>query len=344
MMEENKKLGIALVGLGRYSKGQLGPALKQTQHCYLAGVVSSSTEKCNNWKNEYNLSDKNIYLYNDFDNIKENKDIDIIYVVLPNAMHAEYVIRAAKAGKHVICEKPLATSVEDCHAMIAACKEAGVKLAVGYRLHYDPFHKEMMRLGQEEIFGRVLTVIADDSMVIDTQEWRLENALAGGGPLLNNGVYCVQAALYITGELPVAVNAEFLPHTTSSRASTVEEGIRWEMEFASGKRAICESSYSKDGNLLHAEAEHGWFQLEPAYEYKGLKGKTPLGEIDFPAINQQAAQMDDFALCIKNNTESKVPGEMGLRDVEIMMAIYESARTGKKVVLQLNQYENLIEV
>ncbi|HYG18093.1 MAG TPA: Gfo/Idh/MocA family oxidoreductase [Ohtaekwangia sp.] len=343
-MEVNPKLGIALVGLGRYSEGQLGPALKETQHCYLAGVVSGDAAKRGKWKSKYDLRDANLYDYQNFDAIKDNPAIEIVYVVLPNAMHAEYVIRAAEAGKHVICEKPMATSVADCHRMIDACNAAGVKLSVGYRLHFDPYNQEVMRLGQQEIFGPVTKVLADDSMNIEKHEWRLEGPLAGGGPLMNNGIYCVQAALYITGELPVAVRAEFFPVTNPSRFSTVEEGIGWSMEFPSGKKALCESSYVKDGNLIRVEAAQGWFELEPAYEYKGLKGRTSEGPIEFPTINQQAAQMDDFALCVKNNTTSKVPGEMGLRDVEILMAIYESARTGERVELNMDAYKTLIEV
>jgi predicted dehydrogenase len=343
-MSKKEKLGVALVGLGRYSEGQLGPALQQTQHCYLAGVVSGNLEKWDEWRTKYNLKDECLYRYDNFDGIANNSDIDVVYVVLPNSMHADFVVRAAKAGKHVICEKPMATTIEDCRRMIDACRNAGVKLSIGYRLHFDLFNKEMMHLGQDEVFGPVEKVILDDSMKMEEWEWRLDGALAGGGPLMNNGVYCVQAAIYITGELPIAVKAEYAPVTNQKLFKTVEEGIRWEMEFPSGKKAVCDSSYAKDGNLMRAEAKRGWFQLEPAYEYNGLKGVTSDGEMKFESINQQAAQMDDFALCIRNNTESKVPGEMGMRDVEIMMAIYESARTGRRIELQMQPYQDLIEV
>jgi predicted dehydrogenase len=338
-MTNKEKLGVALVGLGRYSEGQLGPALLQTQHCRLAAVVSGSAEKREQWRAKYKLKEESLYGYDDFDRIANDADIDIIYVVLPNSMHADFVFRAAKAGKHVICEKPMATSVEDCRKMIHACKEAGVKLSIGYRLHFDPFNKEMMRLGQDEIFGPVRNVLLDDSMKIEKWEWRLDKSLSGGGPLMNNGVYCVQAAIYIVGDMPLSVQAEFLPVTNKKFFGSVEEGIRWEMEFAGGKKAYCVSSYSKDGNLMRANAGKGWFELEPAYEYKGLKGNTSEGAMNFESINQQAAQMDDFARCIKENIESKVPGEMGLRDVEIMTAIYESAQTGKRVKLNLEQFQ-----
>lgn len=340
---ENQMLGVMLVGLGEYAGGQLGPALKETKHCCLKAVASGDPEKRKKWQKEYSLKAGNLYSYDNFDDIKNNPEIDIVYIVLPNSMHAEYVIRAAKAGKHVICEKPLATTVEDCHRMIDACHEAGVKLSMGYRLYFDHFNQEMMRLGQEKVMGEIKRIIADDSMDVgERNQWRLNYQLAGGGPLVNNGIYCIRAAQYITGEWPVAVSASFLPETDPEKFNEVEEGIRWELEFANGLIASCESSYSRNGNLLRAEAENGWFELDPAYEYKGLKGRTSQGEMDFPEVNQQAVQMDDFAICLKNNEESRVPGEMGLRDVQIITAIYEAAKTGKKIKLQFEPAENLI--
>jgi predicted dehydrogenase len=340
-----KKLGIALVGLGTYSEDELGPALTETAYCRLAGVVSGNAEKRERWKHQYNLHEKNLYSYENFDQIASNSDIDIVYVVLPNSMHAEYVIRAARAGKHVICEKPMATTAEDCKRMIAACTAAGVKLSIGYRLHFDPFNQEVMRLGQNNIFGSIDRVIARHGMDVgEKNQWRLNKTLAGGGPLMDVGIYCIQAALYTIGELPVSVNARFHAKTDHEKFSDVEEGIDWEMDFGGGIKAICESSYSRDIDMLKGEAVSGWFELQPAYAYNGLKGHTSEGPMTINSINQQAAQMDDFALCIQNESATRVPGEMGLRDVQILLAIYESARGQKKVELHLQDFENLIEI
>lgn len=340
---ENQMLGVMLVGLGEYAGGQLGPALKETKHCCLKAVASGDPEKRKKWQKEYSLKTGNLYSYDNFDDIKNNPEIDIVYIVLPNAMHAEYVIRAAKAGKHVICEKPLAATVEDCRRMIDACHESGVKLSMGYRLYFDHFNQEMMRLGQDKIMGDLKKIIADDSMEVgEKNQWRLNYRLAGGGPLVNNGIYCIRAAQYITGEWPVALSAKFLPETDPEKFNEVEEGIQWDLEFANGLIASCVSSYSRNGNLLRVEADNGWFELEPAYEYNSLKGRTSQGEMNFPEVNQQAVQMDDFAICLKNNEESRIPGEMGLRDVQIIEAIYESAKTGKKIKLQFEPAENLI--
>ena len=292
----DKRLGIALVGLGTYSEQQLGPALKETKHCELRAVVSGNPGKLRKWQSDYNLEEKGLYSYDNFDSIKDNDGVDIVYVVLPNALHAEYVIRAAKAGKHVICEKPLATNVDDCRRMIDACKEAGVKFSVGYRLHFEPFNREMMRLGQQKVMGSIQGITAENGMDVgEKNQWRLKKDLAGGGPLMDLGIYCVQGVIYTVGDLPVAVTAEFTKKEDAEKFNEVEEGLSWEMEFENGITAKCKTSYSREFNTLKAEAENGWFGLEPAYEYKGLKGNTSEGRMNFPDINEQAAQMDDFA-------------------------------------------------
>lgn len=330
-----EKLGIALVGLGNYANGQLAPALQETEKCYLAGIVTRTPSKAEEWKKKYNIPDKNIYNYENYDEIADNPDIDIIYVVLPNSMHPEYTIRAAKAGKHVISEKPMATSVEDCQRMIDACKENNVKLSIGYRLHFEPHNQRVMELGQQQVFGKVNSVSGANSFVInDPSRWRLDKELAGGGPLMDVGIYVVQGACYTLGEDPVAVTAEFGKVTKPELFDEVEQSIQWKMEFPSGVVAECSTSYAENASFLRGEAENGWWELSPAYGYSGIKGETSEGPMDYPQVNQQARQMDAFADCIINNKESRVPGEMGLRDVRIMMAIYEAAEKGKRISLK----------
>ncbi len=332
----NEKLGIALVGLGGYAGGQLAPALQETKNCYLAGIVTGTPAKADEWKQKYNIADKNVYDYDTFDQIKDNPDIDIVYVVLPNSMHPEYVIRAAQAGKHVICEKPMATTVEDCQRMIDACKEHNVKLSVGYRLHFEPHNQRVMELGQQQVFGKVNKVAGAHSFTIggDPDVWRLDQELAGGGPLMDVGIYVVQGAIYTLGKEPLAItNAQFGEVTRPDFFGEVEQSITWQMEFPDGVIAECSSSYNENENFLSGEAENGWWRLQPAYSYSGIKGETSEGPMDFPQVNQQAQQMDAFADCIINNKASSVPGEMGLRDVRILMAIYEAARNGQSVNL-----------
>jgi predicted dehydrogenase len=328
-----RKLGIALVGLGKYSTEQLAPALQETRRCRLTGIVTGSPEKAEKWKKQYGIAEKNIYNYENFDSIKDNPDIDIVYVVLPNSMHAEYTIRAAKAGKHVICEKPMATSVQECEDMIAACREADRLLSIGYRLHFEPHNLAMAEFGQNKTFGAVKKVIAKDGLDIEPNVWRLDKKLAGGGPLMDLGIYCVQGAIYTTGELPVAITAKEGRKTDLKRFKEVEQSMSWTMEFPSGAIAECETSYAREMDLLRAEAEEGWFELEPAYAYDGIKSRASDGPFNFPQVREQALQMDDFVTCVNNTKKSKVSGEMGLRDMKILRAIYEAANTGKKIRL-----------
>ena len=329
----DRQLGVALVGLGKYSAGQLAPALQQTKLCRLAGIVTGSPQKAAQWQRQYNLPAKSVYDYKTFDRMIDNPAIDIVYVVLPNALHAEYVVRAAQAGKHVICEKPMATSVADARRMIAAVQQAGKKLSIGYRLHFEPHHREMMRLGQQQAFGPVRHLVADNGFrFTNDTPWRVSKSLAGGGPLMDMGIYCVQGVIYTTGQVPVSVTAQFAPKTDPVLFKEVEAGLNWQMQFADGALADCRTSYAENlASRLRAEAARGWAELAPAFGYGGLQGRTSQGPLNIPNLNQQAAQMDDFADCVLRNQPTRVPGEMGLRDVQLLEAIYRAAETGRKV-------------
>jgi predicted dehydrogenase len=328
-----RRLGVALVGLGSYATGQLAPALQHTQRCRLTGIVTGSPEKIPEWRERYGIPDGNVYNYENYDELSDNPDIDIVYVVLPNSMHAEYTIRAAQAGKHVICEKPMAVSVRECREMIDACKRAGVKLSIGYRLHFEPRHQEMMRLGQERVYGPVKFMEASFGFRIgDPNQWRLRKDLAGGGAMMDIGIYAIQGARYATGEEPVSVYAQEF-RTDPEKFAEVDETILWQFEFPGGTAVSSTTSYSAYLNRLYAAAPEGWFEVEPAYSYGGLIGRTSEGPMEFPEVNQQALHMDDFAECILENRESRVSGEEGLRDMEIIEGIYRSIETGRKVVL-----------
>jgi predicted dehydrogenase len=325
-MQQKKegKLGIALVGLGGYASGQLAPALQQTEHCYLAGIVTGTPSKIPVWKEKYNIPDKNIYSYDNFDSIKDNPDIDIIYVVLPNSMHAEYTIRGFAAGKHVICDK-----------MIAAANKAGKQLSIGYRLNFEPFNLEMARLGTNKVYGDIKKLTAGFGFLIgDPTQWRLKKDLAGGGPMQDLGIYCVQGICYTSGMVPVAVTAQEGPKTIPDKFTEVEQSLKWQFEMPNGLMAEGEASYGSPMNFLRAEAERGTFELSPAYNYGRLRGKSPEGEMKFENVNQQAKQMDGIALSMKKNQPSIVPGELGRRDVKLITAVYEAMATGKKVKIK----------
>ena len=331
-LQTGKQLGVALVGLGGYSSGQLAPALQKTKLCKLAGIVTGTPSKATQWKQQYQIPDQNIYDYKTFDRIADNPAIDIIYIVLPVGLHAEYVERAAKAGKHVICEKPMANTAADCRRMITAMQKSGKKFSIGYRLHFEPHNQEMMRLGQQKVFGPIKKLTADNGFRAGSKTWRQDKELAGGGPLMDMGIYCVQGVIYTKGELPVSVTAKFGPKTDPVLFSEVEASINWQMQFADGAVANCRTSYAENMNsLLRADATKGWMELQPAYGYGGLDGRTSQGPMNVENVPQQARQMDDFADCILNNKPTRVPGEMGLRDMQIIEAIYRAAQTGQKV-------------
>lgn len=327
--QQKRGLGIALVGLGSYAGGQLAPALLETKHCHLAGIVTGTPSKEKTWAERYGIPAQNIYNYQNFDSIRDNPDIDIVYVVLPISMHKEFTIRAARAGKHVICEKPMALSVQECDDMIAACKQANRMLSIGYRLHFEPYNLEMMRLGQQKIYGRPLSIDCANGFTYggDPNAWRLKKALAGGGGLMDMGVYAIQGARYVTGEEPVYVTARE-EKTRPELFKEVDETIYFELEFPSGCIAKGVSSYNKNLNHLSVTAEKGKYELSSAYRYGGMRGRTPEGPMDFPQINQQAAQMDDFAQCILQNKPTRVPGEEGRLDMKVIEAIYRSIASG----------------
>ncbi|MEX0822274.1 MAG: Gfo/Idh/MocA family oxidoreductase [Rhodothermales bacterium] len=325
-------LGIALVGLGNYATGQLAPALQETERCHLAGIVTGTPAKAERWMQEYDIPTSNVYDYDSFDEIAGNADVDIVYVVLPNSMHPEYVIRAAEAGKHVITEKPMATSAADCERMIEACDRAGVKLSVGYRLQFEPRHQEIMRLGQEEVYGPVTAVEGSFAFTYrDTDAWRFSKEMAGGGALLDVGIYSIQGARYTIGEEPVSVRASAY-NTRPDIFTEIYETILWDMQFPGGAVSTHTTSYSGNVNRLYMMSTRGWAEINPAYSYGGLSGRTSEGAMDFPQVTQQALQMDDFARCIEEDEESRVPGEEGLRDMKVIEAIYRSIDSGSEWV------------
>lgn len=331
-----KKLGVAIVGLGGYARGQIGPALKLTEHCRLTGVVTGSPDKGRQWAKEYGFPEQNIFSYGTMGRLADATDIDIVYVITPNAQHAEQVIAAAKAGKHVICEKPFTTNVADAERAIAACRAAKVRLSIGYRLHFDPFHQELMRLAREKDFGTLTHLTGANGFRMTRPQWRGQYPLAGGGPLMDMGIYCLQEACMASDGAPVvAVTAREHPKTRPEFFVDVEEGLDWTMEFANGAKAELMTSYNQSVGRFRAEGEKGWYELAPAYGFGGLKANTSRGSVNIAGLkSQQAVQMDDFAQCVHEGRESRVSGEMGLRDMRIIEAIYAAAKSGKRVELK----------
>ncbi|SDE63632.1 glucose-fructose oxidoreductase [Pricia antarctica] len=322
---QKEKLGIALVGLGYYSTDLLAPALQLTKHCELKGIVTGSPDKIPNWKEKYGIADKNIYDYEGMDRIADNPDIDVIYIVLPPSMHAEYAIRAANTGKHVWCEKPMAPSVTECESMIKACNANKVKLSIGYRCQHDPNIQAYMKAAKEKTFGAV-KMVSSSAGYFDgrTDHWKQKKAM-GGGVMGDMGVYAIQGARLATGEEPISVMAQTFT-TRPDIYNEVEETAMYQLEFPSGARAACQSSFGIQMNYLNINYEKGWIKMSPHSSYSGNKGvRSDNTIIDFPLENQQAKQMDDDALSILNTTDMLVPGEEGLRDIRVVEAVYKAA-------------------
>jgi glucose-fructose oxidoreductase len=344
-----RKLGIALVGLGSYSTRQLAPALQLTQNCRLAGVVTGEREKGKKWAQAHGFPEQNIFSYDTMPEIAGNPDIDIVYVVTPNGLHAQHVIAAAKAGKHVITEKPMANTVAECEAMIAACRAANVKLSVGYRLHFDPYHQTMMRMARDPETAPFAKMNSNRAFALPVGAWRGDKKLAGGGPMMDIGIYIIQAACMAYGGFPkpgggleaapVAVTAHELPKTKPQQfGEGVEETMEFTLEFANGAVCTARTSYvGPTSDQFRAEGPKAWIEFkEHAFGYRGLVVDSSKGPLHFdPPVNQQALQMDDFAQCVRAGRESRVPGEMGRRDLAIIEAVYAAAKSGRKTPVKI---------
>jgi predicted dehydrogenase len=332
-----KKCGWAIVGLGRLSIEQILPAFAKCEKSKVGAFVSGHPDKANKLALRYGVSEKNIYNYQNYDSIKDNPEVDIIYIVLPNSMHSEYTVRGLQAGKHVLCEKPMANTPADCQAMIDAAHKNNRKLMVAYRCRYEPFNQEMIRMARAQELGALKVILCDTGFRIgDPTQWRLNKALAGGGSLMDVGIYGLEAARYISGEEPVEINAFSYSTPGDVHFKEVEETIMFQLRFPSGVLANCSSSYGYSGqNRFRAVTTQGWFELEPAMYYSGLRMKVnhanKLEEVSIPQKDHFASEMDHMSECVMENKEPLTPGEEGLRDIKLIMAIYEAARSNKTV-------------
>ena len=326
------QVGYAVVGIGRISSNQFMPGLKTATKCHLAGLVSGHREKADKVAALYQVPADSIYNYENFDSIRENKKIDAVYIALPNGMHAEYTIRAAKAGKHVLCEKPMASSVEDCRSMIKACNDAGVKLMIAYRCQYEPSNLRAIQLIRDGKLGKIQTIESTYGFNISPGEWRLNRKLAGGGPLMDVGIYSLNACRQLTGEEPsdLAAFSSVIDH--DGRFSEVEENLSWTMKFPSGIVASCATTYGAQMRGFYAvQGPLGNLELDTAFNYEGQHLKATIGKTTIDEPNplrdpsQFTRQADYFAECIRKGTVPKSSGEEGLQDMELIARIYQSA-------------------
>ncbi|WPJ96216.1 Gfo/Idh/MocA family oxidoreductase [Coraliomargarita algicola] len=331
-----RKYGVALVGLGRYATGQLMPALQHTQNCQLVALVTGTKSKAALYGGRYQIPDTHIYNYDNFDRIVENEDVDIVYIVLPNSMHAEYSIRAANAGKHVICEKPMALSVAESQAMIAAGEANQVTLNIGYRLHFHQAHRVAIQVGREQPEGAVKYMQAELAFkVTDPSEWRLNKALAGGGALYDLGIYCIQAARYSTGQSPVSVIAREYK-TDAELFSQVDETVNFQLEFADGAVMSATTSYNfkADRHFVAYANNQSTLEIRDAFNYSGQQLFMNGRRVALSRVVMQSLQMDAVCRSLESGADTGISGAEGLKDMCILDAIYRSiAADGRRVVI-----------
>jgi len=335
---EGPVLRVAIMGLGSYGT-RVADAMKDCSKAKLVGVISGTPSKITTWQTKYGIPEKNCYNYENFDNIKNNPDIDAVYIITPNALHKDEAIRVARAGKHVICEKPMSINAKDGEQMIAACKKANVKLLVGYRMHFEPKTLEIIRMRKDGEFGKILFFQGLSGFRIgDPTQWRLKKELAGGGAMMDIGIYSINGARYMIGEEPVWVTAQETKTDKEKFKEGVDETIQFQLGFPGGAVASCLSTYSMNNlDRFFLNAEKGFAEMQPSTNYGPIKGKTHKGELTQEHKTHQTVQMDEMAGIILEGKQPIVPvdGEEGLKDLKIIDAIYTAIKTGKKINLKL---------
>ena len=330
--QSSRPVRFAAVGLGGISDIFMEACAHSTKAKVTALVSGHADQKAPKYQSLYGISPKNTYTYDNYDEIAHNPEIDAVYIGLPNSMHAEYTIRAAKAGKHVLCEKPMAISSAECRQMIDACRKANVKLMIAYRVHYDPTWLQIRDLVRSGAIGEIQGFQGGFYAQKQYPQWRLDQALSGGGSLLDLGIYPLNAIRWIAGEEPSSYTAQVSTREQGPRFASVEETVEFTMKFPSKILASAGSSYGYDAaNALSIDGSDGHLRIDPAYSYEGLKysGRTKNGPISgassLKAPLQFTLEADHLADCIRNNTQPATAGEEGLADMLAMEAIYRAA-------------------
>lgn len=331
-------LRVAIMGLGNYGT-RVAEAMLSCQKAQLTGVISGHPYKIAAWQAKFGIPEQNCYSYENFDNIKDNPDIDAVYVITPNGLHHDEVLRVAQAGKHVICEKPMALNAKQAEEMIDACKKAHVRLLVGYRMHFEAKTLEIIRMRKAGEFGRIMFFQGLSGFTIgDPSQWRLNKDLAGGGSMMDIGIYSVNGARYMIGEDPVWVTAQETKTDPLKFKEGIDETIQFQLGFPGGAIASCLSTYSMNNlDSFFLNGTDGFAELQPATGYGPILGRTHKGELTQPHITHQTVQMDEMSDIILTGKEPNVPvnGEEALKDLKIIDAIYVAAKTGNRIELDL---------
>ena len=331
-------LRVAIMGLGSYGT-RVAEAMKSCTKAKLVGVISGTPAKIKAWQAKYNIPEQNCYNYETYDRIKDNPDIDAVYVITPNALHHNAVIRVAMAKKHAICEKPMAVNAKEGQEMVDACQDAGVRLLVGYRMHFEPHTLEIIRMRKAGEFGRVLFFQGLSGFTIgDPTQWRLNKTLSGGGSLMDIGIYSINGARYMIGEDPIWVTAQETKTNPVKFKEGVDETIQFQLGFPGGAVASCLSTYSMNNlDRFFLNGTQGFAELMPATGYGPIQGRTNKGELNQPVVTHQTVQLDEMSGILLEGHQPivAVDGLEAVKDLKIIDAIYQATKSGEKVALHL---------
>lgn len=333
-----KTVGWAIVGLGQLALEEIMPAFAKCKLARPVALVSGHPEKAKKVAGAYGIDTKNIYDYTTYEKLGENPAVGVIYIVLPNSMHAEYTIRGLKVGKHVLCEKPMATSAAECEQMIAAAKTANRKLMIAYRLRYEPFNMTALDICRKGGAGKIKLISASNGQDTKAPNIRLSKAL-GGGPVQDVGIYCLNAFRYLTGEEPTEVSATAHQPKDDPRFREVPESVTFTLRFPSGAVAHGDCSFgTAESRRYRVQGSDGLVEMDPAFSYRGLRLNVQKGgqksEIKLTEVDHFAAEMDHFSECVLANKDPRTPGEEGLADMRVIEAIEEAAKTGRTVAIR----------
>jgi len=339
-----ERVGVAVVGLGRIAINEMLPAFQQSKHAKVTALVTGDREKGLKIARQYHIPESAVLDYKDFDKLAGMADVKSVYIALPNHMHLEYTVRAARAGKHVLCEKPMANSADECQKMIDACRKAGRQLMIAYRSQYEQLDRALVNMVRDKKLGVLKEFNSVNSQNMgDPQHWRLKKAMAGGGALPDIGIYCINAARFLSGEEPNEVMGTIWSTPGDARFREVEEACQFILRFPSGFTATCSTSYSvHKSQMFRLNGFDAWAEMDPGYAYHGNKlrvtrvvdGKEQTSDVQAGNKNQFTLMIDHFASCIQHDKDVHTPGEEGLQDQRIMDAIYESAKTRRAVKLK----------
>ncbi|MBL6453923.1 Gfo/Idh/MocA family oxidoreductase [Belnapia sp. T6] len=330
-----ERVGFAVIGLGRIALEEVLPAFAQCKTARPVALVSGSPEKARLVAAQYGIRPEAVHGYAEMERLRDDPAVQAVYIALPNGMHREYTERAAAIGKHVLCEKPMATSAEDARAMVAACAKAQRWLMIAYRSQYEPTNRAVIALVRSGELGKLRFIEATNTQANGPgPQWRYSRQLAGGGALPDIGLYCLNAARYVTGEEPVELTATTLSPEGDERYREVEESVAFQLRFPSGVLARCLSSYGAyQDRMLRLQFERGAVTMPHAFDYQGQRLVVQRRVGDVPGEeeriirprNQFAQEIDHFAGCVRENRRPHTPGEEGLQDQVLMEAIYRAA-------------------